>query len=454
MVRRTRVKRHPVVLYQPRDEGAWMPLGLAAIAGGLPDEHVVIVDGRFEVAPEARVAELARDAAVLGVGVRTGAPLRDALRVSASARVANPRLAIVWGGPHATYVPQSCLATGVVDACVRGSGEEPFAAVVRAAHADRALGSIPGVVASGGIVPRPAPPPPGESLPTPAYGLLDVERHFEARGARRLDYCGSRGVRPGEGRFVALSADRVTAEIGELAERYRLGEIVFQEEDFFAEKGRVEAIAEALASRTPRLLWQAEARPRDVIDGGERLVKLLARSGCRRLHVRPPAGESLRGAGGEQVLEAALLLRGANLPGRFHLELLEPGPGHAELAHAVALARKLSVLDGRFDTPLERRPAIPPLVAADEDAAGLEGWAGRESAPWADRRAEHRLSAAAFYLREAQRDPGRRPGKHLLRMLSLLRVRLGFFKGDVERHTVEASAVLRTGRPRPRSRAE
>jgi len=431
-----------------------MPLGLASLAAGLPDEHVVIVDGRFELAPEARVVELAGDATVLGVSVRTGGPLRDALRVCAAARAANPRLAIVWGGPHATYVPQSCLATGVVDACVRGSAEEPFAAIVRAAHAGRALSGIPGVVSNGGIVPRPAPPPSGESLPPVAYALLDVERHFEARGARRLDYCGSRGARGEAGHLVALAPDRVAAEVGELAERYRLAEVVFQEEDFFADRGRVAAIAEALASRSPRLRWQAEARPVDVLDGGEALLTLLVRSGCRRLHVRPLAAASLRGPTGEQILEAALLLRDASLPARFHLEVAEPGPGYAELTHAVALARKLSVLDGRFETPLARRPAIPPFVPADDDPAGIEGWAARESAPWSDPGAEHRLSAAAFYFREAQRDPGRRPGKHVLRMLSLLRVRLGVFGGDVERHVVEASAVVRTGRSRPLTRAE
>ena len=454
MVKRARVKRHPVVLYQPRDAGGWMPLGLAAIAAGLCDEHVVIVDGRFELAPEARVVELARDAAVLAVTVRTGAPLRDALRVSASARAANPRLAIVWGGPHATYAPQSCLATGVVDACVRGSGEEPFASIVGAAHARRPLAGVAGVVTAGGIVPRPATPASAESLPTPAYSLLDVERHFEARGARRLDYCGSRGAREDAGRLVAFSADRVAAEVGELAERYRLAEVVFQEEDFFADRARVESIAEAFASRATRLAWQAEARPGDVVEGGDALLKRLAGAGCRRLHLRLPAGASLRGPAGAQVLEAAHLLRDAHLAARFHLELVDPGPGHADLAHAIALARKLSALDGRFDTPLARRPAIPPQAAAEEPSVRIEEWVAREAAPWSDAKAEHRLAAAAFYFTEAQRDPGRRPGKHLLRMLSLLRVRLGVFGGDFERHAVEASAVLRTGRSRPLTRAE
>ncbi|HXY41301.1 MAG TPA: cobalamin-dependent protein, partial [Vicinamibacteria bacterium] len=117
-------RRRPVVLYQPRDEGACMPLGLLSLGSwlALADAHVVIVDGRFELAPEARVMQLAERACCLGVTVRTGAPLRDALRISAAVRAANPRLHVLWGGPHATWAPESCLATGMVDGCVRGSG--------------------------------------------------------------------------------------------------------------------------------------------------------------------------------------------------------------------------------------------------------------------------------------------------------------------------------------------
>lgn len=429
-----------------------MPLGLVALGSCLPDEHVVIIDGRFEMAPEARVVELARDASCLGVGVRTGAPLRDALRASAAARAANPHLTIVWGGPHATYAPQSCLATGLVDACVRGAGEEPFASLVGAVHGGLGLGGIPGVVTAGGIVPRPVPSLPAECLPRAAYSLLDVERHFEARGARRLDYCGSRGARGG--RFSAFSAERVLAELGELAERYRLAEVVFQEEDFFADAERVEAIAAGLAGRSPCLRWQAEARPQDVLDGGGARLRRLVASSCRRLHVRSPDGLPLRGALGDQILEAAALLREADLPARFHLAVLEPGPGLSELTHAVSLARRLSALDGRFDTPLLRAPRVPPVAVAVDDGTSLEAWAARDDAPWADAKAERRLSSAAFFLAEAQRDPGRRPGKHLLRMLSLLRVRLGFFGADLERHAVETSAVVRTGRSRSVSRAE
>jgi hypothetical protein len=431
-----------VLLYQPRDAGLAMPLGLLALGSWLSEEHVVLVDGRFDLAPEARVAELAPHAVCLGVSARTGGPLRDALRVSAAARAASPRLTIVWGGPHATHAPDSCLGTRVVDACVRGAGEAAFAGIVAAARAGRSLRGIPGVVCDGGIVPRPQPPPEPACLPRAQYGLLDLERHFEARGARRLDYCSSRGAR--EGAFAALPAERVLGEIEELQERHRLSDVCFQEEDFFADAARVDTIAEGLAARGGRLGWQAPVRPADVIAAGVERLRRLAGSGCRKLHVRSAGSLPLGGVEARQAVEAGVLLHEAGLAARFDFGVADPGPRADALAEAIACARELCAMDGRFETPLRRAVTLP----APAEGGTLEAWAVREEAKWPSARAEGRFSRAAFFFAEAQRPPGRRPGKHVLRLLALLRVRLGIFGLDLERRAVELSAVLRTGRPR------
>ena len=168
-------KRRPVVLYQPRDEGPVMPLSLLALGSWLAGEHVVVVDGRFELAPEARLVELARVALCLGVTVRTGAALREAARVSAAARAANPDLAIVWGGAHATLDPASCLATGIVDACVLGAGEESLAAIVEDLRAGRRVRPRAGLALAGEDPARwEAAPPPATLWPRADYSLLDV----------------------------------------------------------------------------------------------------------------------------------------------------------------------------------------------------------------------------------------------------------------------------------------
>ncbi len=430
---RSGAKRRPVVLYQPRDEGWSMPLGLVALGSWLAGEHVVVVDGRFELAPEARVVELARHALCLAVSVRTGAPLREARRVSAAARAASPGLAIVWGGPHATLDPASCLAAGPVDACVAGAGEEPLAAVIAAVRAGRPLPPGPGLRVPGHEQ-QEAAPPPSTLWPRADYAMLDVERHFEARGGRRLDYCSSRGARDGAP-WMAIRAERVVAEVEELAERHRLSEVLFRDEDFFAEPERVDAIARGLVDGGIRPAWQAGARAGDVVEGPAERLRRLRESGCRRLHFVVPAGPPPL----EVLREAGARLRAAGLGARFVFEVKEPGG----LDAAVSAARSLCALDGGFETPLRRTRAPGPAPGRS-----LEDWAGIDAAPWPSPRDERRLARACFFFAEAQRDPGRRLGKHLVRLLSLLRVRLGFFSLDLDRLVVEASALLRTGRAR------
>jgi anaerobic magnesium-protoporphyrin IX monomethyl ester cyclase len=440
-------KRRPVVLYQPSDYGSVMPLSLLALGSWLAGEHVVIVDGRFELAPEARIVELARVALCLGVTVRTGAPLREAARVSAAARANNPDLKIVWGGAHATLDPASCLATGMADACALGAGEEAMAAVVEDLRAGRHLRPRGGLALAGDAgLPWEASPAPATLWPRADYSLLDVERHFERRGARRLDYSSSRGARDGPA-WMAIRAERVVAEAAQLAERYRLSEILFHDEDFFGDPERVDAIAQGLAEGGERIAWQAGARPEDVVASSAERLRLLADSGCRRIHLGVAPGVPPRGL----LMEAGSRLHQAGLAARFVFDVAEPHGRCDGIGAAVAVARSLCALDGGFETSIRRVWAPPP---PPREGLSLEGWAREAEAPWPDARAERRLARATFFFSEAQRDPGRRLGKHLVRLLALVRVRLGFFALDIDRLVVEASATLRTGRPRRATRVD
>ena len=446
LIVRDGAKRRPVVLYQPRDEGSVMPLSLLALGSWLAGEHVVIVDGRFDLAPEARIVELARVALCLGVTVRTGVPLREAARLSAAARRANPELTIVWGGAHATLDPASCLATGTVDACALGAGEEPMTAALEDLRAGRRLRPRAGLaLAHEDTGRREAAPPPASLWPRADYSLVDVERHFEHRGARRLDYCSSRGARDGS-TWMAIRAERVVAEAAQLGERYGVSEILFHDEDFFGDPARVDEIAQGFIDGGVRLGWQGGARPQDVVASAPERLRLLAQSGCRRIHLGVAPGPPPR----EILLEAGSRLHEARLAARFVFDVAEPDRRFEGLNAAVAVARSLCALDGRFETSIRRVWAPPP----DPAGASLESWARQAEAPWPEARAARRLARATFFLSEAQRDPGRRLGQHLLRLLALVRVRLGFFALDFDRLVVEAWAVLRTGRARRATRLD
>ena len=444
-------RRRPVILYQPRDEGVRMPLGLLAVGSALQDEHVVIVDGRLELAPEARVVELATEADCLGVTVRSGQPLRDAVRVSAAARAANPRLRVIWGGAHASLLPDECLASGAVDACVVGAGEEAFAACLTAVRSGHSFEGLAGVAVREWAPPRPLSPPGPGSTPPARYELLDLDRYFEVRGGRRLDFCSSRGRQTaGGGTWWALPPERVGAEVGELAERYRPLTVLFQDRAFFAEPERAEGIAQALLGLRPRVSWEVGARAADVLAMGADGMGLVRESGCARVHVLVPPGALRLGRNRAAILETGELLHGAGLRGRFVLEVDPPQSGQDTLGAAVSLARALMKIDARFQSPLERRRVYPPEEAPEGTVfpTDLEGWAVREETPWPDRRAERRLARRVFYLGQAQRPPGRRLGQRLVRILARGRVKVGLFGLDLERAAVETSALVRTGRVR------
>jgi hypothetical protein len=224
--------------------------------------------------------------------------------------------------------------------------------------------------------------------------------------------------------------------------------VQFRDEDFYADGGRADAIARALGEAPVRLGWRVTLRPRDVLEGGRERLDLLRGAGCRKVSVDLVDGVTTSGSLREAVLETGVRLHEAGLAARFPLALAEPGRKLEELRRVITLARKLTALDPRFETPLGRAMPLPQLGHAGEGEDGLEVWATRTEAPWGDARASRHLRRASFYITEGQRRPGRRLGQRLLRRLALLRVRAGFFGLDFERGAVEASSVLRTGRPR------
>src|SRR6202158_3599763 len=121
-----------VVLYNPYAEFHTMPLALLAIGSHLDRERYepVIVDARLETDAAGAVLRAAEGAVCIGVTVLTGAPIRDAVRVSRAVKARYPELPVVWGGWHPSMFGGECLDEPSVDATVQGQGEVTFAEAV------------------------------------------------------------------------------------------------------------------------------------------------------------------------------------------------------------------------------------------------------------------------------------------------------------------------------------
>ena len=142
-----------VVLYNPQAVFFTMPLALMALGSALDRARydVRIIDGRLESDPVAAVIDAiaAGDTICLGVSVLTGAPIRDALRITRAVKRRRPDLPVVWGGWHPSLFPEHTLDGAGIDAAVVGQGEATLVEIVERLAAGERLDGVPGAVTIG-----------------------------------------------------------------------------------------------------------------------------------------------------------------------------------------------------------------------------------------------------------------------------------------------------------------
>lgn len=466
-----------ILLYNPRGESHILPLALIHIGSILPQFEVQIVDGRIELTPEAKLAELANDAVCLGVTVLTGKPILDALRASRAVKRRNPNLPVVWGGWHPSLLPGQCLASTAVDVCVSGQGEETFREVVQKLSARESLEAVPGIAFKRDGVVVTNPPRPFQnvnSFPRANFDLINMEKYFSFRGARRLDYCSSQGC-PFECSFCAdpmvyqqkwsgLTAARVVAEVAEHAQRYRLDQVFFNDDNFFTDLKRAEAIARGLIAGRVNIQWFGTGRA-DLLRrmSGEQLG-LMRESGCYKVNVGAESGspevlESIKkGTLVEEVLETAEKLNKAGIGARFSFIAGFPKEPAASLADTYRTVKALRTINGAFETPIyfyapypgtelsERMPALgfeAPKKLEDWEHVDLDHSIGS----WISEPVRKFVPRYNFYFRHAFEPAQGGFGKHVAQWFARLRVRFDFYRFDFERRLVDLSKRLRSGAP-------
>ena len=290
-------QRQRVVFYNPKAVFFTMPLALITVASELdPEEYEpVLVDGRLEEDPVRAVVSQLDDALVLGVTVLTGAPIRDAIEVSRAAKAYRPDLPVVWGGWHPSMFGMECLEEASVDITVQGQGELTFSEIADRLRRGVSMEGCRGTCyrAEDGSL-HANPPRPlcdiNEFRPH-NFELIDVERFFELKGRRQLDYISSQGCAfrcafcadpfVYNRKWTGFSPQRVGEELEELWQRYQFDGVDFQDETYFTYMNRVEAIADQFLERELPISWAGTMRA----DQCERLTD-EAFAKCKRSGLR------------------------------------------------------------------------------------------------------------------------------------------------------------------------
>lgn len=270
-----------IVLYNPLSciEGRRrLPLPLLALGSQLPDEDYGIVDGNVLGDPaRGRALELLRRGPgrpVLAVTAMPGNQLKNAILDTRWLRDRVPELAVVWGGYFPSLHTDVILQSDLVDAVVRGQGEETFVEWLRAGEGAGELGAIPGLSWKDGGAVRHNPDRPFAALggfpEFPYHKLEDVEEYVIRTylGERTLCHITSRGcpfpcnfcaiTEVYQRRWLAEDPDRVARVVEKFIRRYRIDSIEFFDANFMAAEARALAIAESI--RPQGIRWWCQAR--------------------------------------------------------------------------------------------------------------------------------------------------------------------------------------------------
>lgn len=293
-----------------RETFRYFPLGLLSIASALKDKYDVrIIDQRFDDDWHDIVPEILRNSDVLFAGVTacTGFEISGGLEFSRLIRQNAPGVPIVWGGWHASTVPEDTVKSEDVDIVVRGQGE--WTAIELADRLDTGSRDYAGIkgltyqTADGTIVNEPDRElRPANDLPETDYSLVDVNRYlrFKDGSPARLFYMSSLGC-PFNCAFCSIAAvyrrhwsskepDRVVREIRYFVENHGTETVEFDGTIFFANTSWAKKMLNALIDSGMNLNYVTSTRADIIVKWDDEMKDLVGRSGFKAIGVGAESG--------------------------------------------------------------------------------------------------------------------------------------------------------------------
>jgi len=303
-----------VVLIQP-EIGEWdwvrtrphFPLGILQASALVAErEPVVFLDQRTCRDWRKRLESVLQDRPLcVGVTSMSGSQIPYALSASRWVKRHSPEVPVVWGGLHASMLPEQTLQDPAIDVVVRGEGEETFLGVVEALKAGRDMQGIQGVSwkKDGRVLHNPARPfLDMERVPEVPYKAVDVSGYLpHFRGTPSLNMETSRGCpnrctycynyRYNRGTWRSQSPARVMERLRYVVHEMGVRGVYLTDDNFFASLDRGLEIARRIRDERLGLEWQLQGVEISTIrDMSDRDLDLVASSGCVRMSFGADSG--------------------------------------------------------------------------------------------------------------------------------------------------------------------
>lgn len=358
------------------------PLGIAYLAAVLRREgvEVDIFDATWTRQPmaalERAIATNGYD--LIGITVLTSM-LREAADIAKRAKALSRHSLVVLGGPHATVEPESTLQLPGVDAVAIGEAELTMVALAKAGLDPE---GVPGLWhrRNGDTIQGPAPEflEDLDSLPFPAWDLLDMERYVSLwyqldavrYGLKGTSIMASRGcpyrcaycqptLRTLFGKRIRRrSPPHLIAEMVELRDRFRIDGLMWLDDTFLIDAEWMRGFCEQVLDAKVDLIWGCNVRA-DRTD--EDTLAVMKEAGLRIIHLGIESASQRvldevydKGITLEQVRDTIAAAKRLGLYVRGYFMLGAPTETLEEAQATVRLADELPLDDVTFSiaTPL------------------------------------------------------------------------------------------------------
>ena len=463
------MKKKKVLLYNPIAVFFDMPLALLAIGSILDPEkyEVIIIDARVEEAPLKLIEAHITDAICFGTTVLTGRPIKNALEVTRAVKKMRKDIPVVWGGWHPSLFPKQTLEDEIcIDVTAQGQGEDTFKELVEAFASKGPIANVKGICyrdEEGKVIKNsPRIISAMDRFSNINYDLIDVEKYFEKKGQRQLDYISSTGCYfrcafcadpfVYNRKWTAISPELMVNKLEELHEKYQFTDVNLQDETYFTYRDRVIEISERLIAKQLNFTWAATMRA----DQGSRMTledfETCAKSGLRRLLIGVESGSQemmdwlKKDIKIEQVYTCAERCKKLGIAVQFPFIVGFPGETQKSIDETVRVALNLNSMHPNFQTPIFYFKPYPGTTITENVVKEgyalpetLEDWAAfdfvKSSGPWVSPEKYNFFEKFKFYMKFAHSK--QRVIYKPLQLFAKLRCKYNFFKFPVEKMFVD-----------------
>ena len=302
-----------IILVQPK-AGEWEmaevrpPNSLLAVAATPHHKgyKIRIIDQRIDKNWKETLRKSLNDAIIVGTTAMTGPQIKYALEASKIAKL-NSDVPVVWGGIHASLLPEETIQNKWIDIVMKGEGDYAFTELVEAIEGSKEIEKVKGIYYKHkGKIKTTGERPLIDNLDKLydyPYSLIDLQKYysFKIGKSKSISLMTSRGC-PFRCAFCyntvyyknswrGMSAERTIDLIKRVVDDYGIRNIFFEDDNFCANIGRFKEIVKKIIQEKIDISWGLlGVRVNTIKAMSDELLKDSVKAGCMNVDVGIESG--------------------------------------------------------------------------------------------------------------------------------------------------------------------